>query len=266
MRASSRNKFREGRGLLTLILAAALGLSLLSVDWTGGLLHSGGVSYAVRIFGGMFTPELSPKFLALALEATWNTLTFAVTGVTLAVGIGVPLGIAASGVLFSEGWLRTSTVAAARFVLAFLRSIHELVWAWLFVVAFGLSPMAAILALALPYSGILGRLYGDFLNDVPQNPLRALRASGASEFKTLAYGRIPMAMPDMLSYTFYRFECGVRSAAILSFVGIQGLGYQIQLSMDDLLYDQVWTLMYLLVAVIVAIDVWSSVVRRNLTR
>jgi phosphonate transport system permease protein len=75
-----------------------------------------------------------------------------------------------------------------------------------------------------------------------------------------------MAMPDMLSYTVYRLEFGVRSAAILSFVGIQGLGYQIQLAMDDLFYYQVWTLMYFMVAVIVAIDVWSSVVRRNLTR
>ena len=75
-----------------------------------------------------------------------------------------------------------------------------------------------------------------------------------------------MAMPDMLSYTFYRLEFGVRSAARLSFVEIQGVGYQIQLSMDDLLYDQVWTLMYFMVAVIAAIDVWSSVVQRNLTR
>jgi phosphonate transport system permease protein len=75
-----------------------------------------------------------------------------------------------------------------------------------------------------------------------------------------------MALPDMLSYTFYRFECGVRSAAILSFVGIQGLGYQIQLSLDDLYYDQVWTLMFFLVVVIVVIDVWSSFVRRDLTR
>ena len=101
VRASSRSRSLEGRGLLTLLLAAALGLSLLSVDWTGGLLHSRGVSSAVRIF----TPELSPKFLGLALEATWKTLTFAVTGVTLAVGIGLPLGIAASGVWFREEWL-----------------------------------------------------------------------------------------------------------------------------------------------------------------
>ena len=266
MKASPKANFLEGRGLLTLVLTVAVGLSLISVDWTGGLIHPGGAASAGRIFGSIFTPELSPNFLRIALEATWTTLTFAVAGVTLAVGFGLPLGVAASGVLFREGRLRTLSVVSARFVLALLRSIHELVWAWLFVVAIGLSPMAAILALAIPYCGILGRLYADFLNDVPQHPLRSLRSAGASEFEVLAYGRIPMALPDMLSYTFYRFECGVRSAAILSFVGIQGLGYQIQLSLDELFYDQVWTLMFFMVAVIVVIDVWSSVVRRNLTR
>ena len=266
MESSPRANFLEGRSLLTLVLVAAVGLSLVSVDWGGGLIHPGGMASAGRIFGSIFTPELSPNFLRIALDATWKTLTFAVAGVTLAVALGLPLGVVASGVLFREGRIRTISIVSARFLLAFLRSIHELVWAWLFVVAIGLSPMAAILALALPYSGILGRLYADFLNDVPQHPLAALRTSGASEFEVLAYGRVPMALPDMLSYTFYRFECGVRSAAILSFVGIQGLGYQIQLSLNDLIYDQVWTLMFFLVAVIVVSDVWSSFVRRNLTR
>ena len=94
------------------------------------------------------------------------------------------------------------------------------------------TPVAGILALAIPYAGILGRIYSEILVDVPQQPLNALRASGASEFKVFLYGRLPMALPDMLSYTFYRLECAVRSAAILSFVGITGLGYQIRLSID----------------------------------
>jgi phosphonate transport system permease protein len=68
----------------------------------------------------------------------------------------------------------------------------------------------------------------------------------------------------MLSYTFYRFECAIRAAAILSFVGIQGLGYQIQLSLHDLLFDQVWTLLLFMVALIVAVDMWSMRVRRSL--
>jgi phosphonate transport system permease protein len=95
--------------------------------------------------------------------------------------------------------------------------------------------------------------------------LRSLRAAGASELKVLLYGRLPMALPDMLSYTLYRFECGIRSVAIMSFVGIAGLGYQVQLSLDDLLYDQVWTLLLALIALITLVDVWSSAVRSRLT-
>ena len=90
-------------------------------------------------------------------------------------------------------------VVGTRGFLAFIRSIHELVWAWLFVVAIGLSPAAAILALAIPYGGILGRIYSEIINDVPAEPLRALRAAGASEWKVLLYGRLVMALPDMLS-------------------------------------------------------------------
>ena len=80
----------------------------------------------------------------------------------------------------------------------------------------------------------------------------------------LAYGRIPIALPDLLSYTFYRFECTIRAAAIMSFVGIRGLGFEIQLSLQELLFSQVWTLMLFLVGLVVLVDLWSSKVRRSL--
>ena len=117
-------------------------------------------------------------------------------------------------------------LSALAWFLAVIRSIHELVWAVIFVAAFGFSSLAAILAIAIPYGGILGRIYGERLADVPEEPLRALRASGASPLTVLIYGRIPMALPDLLSYTFYRFECAIRAAAIMSFVGIRGLGFE----------------------------------------
>ena len=255
----------ESRRLLTYILVIAVAWSVLSVDWRGGLVHPGGAASAGQIISALFVPELSPDFLAIAISASWTTVTFAVTGLTLAIAVGLPLGVVGSGVLLAPGARRISTIAAVRLLLGFLRSIHELVWAWLFVVAIGLSPVAGIFALAIPYAGILGRIYAEILNDVPEGPLNALRASGASEFKVFLYGRLPMALPDMLSYTFYRFECGIRSAAILSFVGITGLGYQIQLSLDDLIYNEVWTLLFFLVGLIVLVDLWSSIVRRSVT-
>ena len=263
---ASAPRLLEGRRLLTIILAAAVAWSLASVAWSRDIVHPGGLSSAAELARSLFTPDLSTSFLRLAVEASWKTVSYAVAGITLAVAIGLPLGVVASGVLAGSAGRRRASIGAVRFLLALLRSVHELVWAWLFIVAIGLSPIAGILALAVPYGGILGRIYADILNDVPREPLRALRSSGASELEVLLYGRLPMALPDMLSYTFYRFECGIRSAAILSFVGIAGLGYQIQLSLDDLLYDQVWTLLLFLIALVALVDMWSNVVRRGLIR
>ena len=250
--------------MLTLLLLAALGWSMWEVDWTGPVVHTGGAAAAGEFFGALFSLDLSPSFLMVVLEASWYTVAYAVAGITLAGSLGLVLGVVASGVLARSRSVRWPVMVGTRALLAVLRSIHGLVWAWLFVVAIGLSPMAAILALAIPYGGILGRIYSDILNDVPQEPLQALRASGASEWKVFLYGRLPMALPDMLSYTFYRFECAVRAVAVMSFVGIAGLGYQIQLSLDDLKFDQVWTLLLFLTAIIVLVDLWSSLVRRRL--
>ncbi|MEE9286138.1 MAG: ABC transporter permease subunit, partial [Dehalococcoidia bacterium] len=224
-------------------------------------VHPGGLGAVGEIFGAMAHPAVSSAVLSKALEATWETIAYAVAGLTIALLIGLPLGAVASGVMARPGVGRGVAIAGARTVLAFFRAIHELVWAWLFVAAVGLSPLVAVLALGIPYGGILGRIYADLLKDVPEAPLRALRNSGASEWRVFWYGRLPMALPDMLSYSFYRLECGIRSAAIISFIGLGGLGREIQLALDDLAYGRMWTFVFFLVVLVVVIDVWSSVVR-----
>ncbi|HAQ05996.1 MAG TPA: phosphonate ABC transporter permease, partial [Bacillus bacterium] len=150
-------------------------------------------------------------------------------------------------------------------LLGFMRAIHELVWAWLFVASIGLSPFAAIFALAIPYGGILGRIFADMLEDVPQEPIKALHTAGASTIQTLWYGHLPIVAASITSYAMYRFECAVRSSAIMSFVGIGGLGYQIQLSLDDLHYNEVWTFMFFLVLLVIIIDAWSNQLRKRLS-
>ena len=257
--------FFRGRGFLTLLLAVAFLWSLTSLQWGSSPVHPGGLASIGQFFQAAISPELSAEFLVLALSSAWKTIAYAVAGICLAVALGLPLGVLASGVLARRSRSKIPGVAGFRFLLGAMRAVHELIWAWFFVAAVGLSPAAAVLALAIPYAGILGRIYADILNDVPATPLRALRASGASEVKVLLYGRLPMALPDMLSYTFYRFECAIRSAAIMGFVGVGGLGMQIQLSMSDLYFHEVWTLLYALVALVLLVDLWSSWVRRYLT-
>lgn len=252
------------RGLLTIILIAAFLWSVLSVPWGGNIFHPGGWASFKQLIGGIIRPNLSPYLLKIALEASWRTLAYATAGMSVALMIAFPLGVLASGVLFRNRVIRYLVAPFVRALLGFFRAIHELVWAWLFVAAIGLSPYAAILALALPYGGILGRIFADILNDVPRAPLRALQTTGASQLQIFFYGRMPLAIADMLSYALYRYECAVRSAAILSFVGLGGLGYQIQISLDDLKYDEVATFLIFLVILVVAIDLWSNAIRRRI--
>ena len=257
----------ESRRLLTLILGGALLWSLLNVEWRDGVLHSGGLPALGEIAAALFQPDLSPDVLATVFRSAWRTLAYAVTGLSIALVIGFPLGLVASGVLVrsskgsSQRW--RAAQGATRFVLAFFRSVHELVWAWLFIAAIGLSPMAAVLALAIPYGGILGRIYAELFQDVPEAPLRALRSTGASEWRVFWYGRMPIVLSDMLSYTFYRLECGIRSATVLSFVGLGGLGFHIQIALDDLAYERAWTFILALVVLMVVVEAWSSAVRKR---
>lgn len=254
----------ESRRVVTLILAGAFALSLLGVDWSDGVFRPRGLSAVGETLGALFRPDLSAEMLGKAAAAAWQTVAYAVAGLTVALLIGAPLGVIASGTLTrSRGWSFAQT-GVTRSVLAFFRAIHELVWALLFVAAIGLSPMAAVLALGIPYGGILGRIYSELLQDVPEAPLEALRRSGASEWRVLLFGRLPMALPDMLSYTFYRFECGIRSAAVLGWVGLGGIGFQVQIALEDLAYPRVWTFLWVLVALVVLVDVWSSQVRRRI--
>lgn len=265
-RASAQKpRLLESRRVLTFILLAAFAWSLLNLDWGKGFLHSGGISAMGDFASALVRLDLSTNTLGTAISASWTTVAYAVAGLTLALLIGIPMGVIGSGVLTKTPWLRISAISATRSILAFFRSIHELVWAWLFVAAIGLSPITAVLALAIPYGGILGRIYSELLQDVPEAPLRSLRSTGASEWRVFWYGRLPMALPDMLSYTFYRLECGIRSAAIMSFVGLGGLGHQLRIALDDLAYEQVWTYLLFLIGLVVVVDIWSTMVRRRLS-
>ena len=252
-----------GRGALTAILLIAFAVSLAGIGWDDGVLNTGGIRAVGQILAAAIQPQLTLDILSIGAQSTWTTLAYAWAGMTLALALGLPLGVIGSGTVVRSPWARRWNISWARFVLAVFRAIHELVWAWLFVAALGLSPMAGVLALGLPYGGILGRIYAELLQDVPDAPLRALRSAGASEWRVFWFGRLPMALPDMLSYTFYRLECGIRSAAILSFVGLGGLGHNIQISLQDIDYSRMWTFVYFLIALVLVVDLWSSLVRRR---
>ena len=254
------------RKILTLMLSLFFIWSLFSVDWNLDLIHSGGLATAGQMIEAIFRPDLSSDILLLAIESSWTTLSYAAAGMSLALIIAFLYGIPASGVLNKDAKPKKIIKAFFRGQLGFMRAIHELVWAWLFVASIGLSPFAAIFALAIPYGGILGRIFAEMLEDVPQEPIKALEAAGASYLQILWYGYLPIVRASITSYAMYRFECAVRSSAIMSFVGIGGLGYQIQLSLDDLHYNELWTFMFFLIFLVIIIDAWSNQLRKRLVQ
>ena len=225
-------------------------------------MHTGGGLALLRFFTSIAQIDVSVEFLTICIISSVKTVLYAVAALSLSIIIAVPLGVIASGTIISNKAINTTLSACTRLILSILRSIHELIWALLLVSAIGLSPIVAVLALALPYTGILGRIFAEQLQDVPQQPIKVLLHNGATLSKALIYGRIPLAIPNITSYIFYRFECGIRSSSIMSFIGIQGIGYQIQLSLMDLQFGQVWTGLLCLTLMIVLVDAWSSKVRR----
>lgn len=239
--------------LLALILAGAAIWSFAAVA-NPTSFSRGGLDTLAEILRAAVTPDLSPSYLATVSEDALVTVAYATAAMVFAALIGLAGALVSSGLLVRPGKLRLATVAATRSTLAVLRSIHELVWALLFITAFGLTPWAGILAIAIPYGGIIARILSDQLRDVPTVAAHALATAGASRGQLMLYGYVPQVYPQAFSYLMYRFECALRASAVLSFVGLGGLGFRIEIALDDLDYGRAWTPIWALVVLIVAFD------------
>ena len=225
---------------------------------------------------GLFPPNLSPDFLRIVFRAIASTLAIAISGTILSVMIALPLGALATPILWQRGILSaadnrslSATLRSwgSRVVFAylgFLRSVPDLVWGLLFVTAVGLGSLAGALALAVAYIGVLGRVYAYVFADVDPRPLEALQATGATRAQIFLRGIWPQALPNLLAYTLYSFECCVRAASVLGFVGAGGIGYEISLSMRLFEYRQVMTLILAFILLLATTDLVSRRLRARL--
>ena len=254
----------SARVALTSILVLAVVVAGLGVDWTGAMVHGGGMRAASEIARSLLTPDLSPGFLIVVGEATLVTVAYAISGMTVAVAVGLPGAVLVAGVLARRPWSRLASTVVARGLFGALRAVHELVWALLLLTILGLTPIAGVLAIGIPYGATLARVLGEHLQNVAPEPLEALRSCGATPWQALAYARVPMASADILAYLAYRLECAVRAAAVLSFIGLGGIGYRLTLALADLRFDRVWPLLAVLVVLIACIDTVSGRVRQGL--
>jgi phosphonate transport system permease protein len=151
-----------------------------------------------------------------------------------------------------------------RATLIVLRSVPELVWALVFVRVVGLGPTAGVLAIALTYGGMLGKVYGEILESDETHATNALLRNGAGRLQAFFYGLLPQSAPELTSYTVYRWECAIRSSAVLGFVGAGGLGQQMDNSMKMFLGAEVATMLIAFMLLVALADQASAWLRKML--
>ncbi len=224
----------------------------------------------LRFLVAFVPPAVGGEFLWLVARETWRTVAIATAGITLALVIAVPATLMSTRVLSISAMSgRMAPIPSAlrqivRWTLVLLRSIPELIWALVFVRVVGLGPTAGVLAIALTYGGMLGKVYGDILESGETPATRNLLANGSSRLQTFAYGLLPQNAAELTSYTVYRWECAIRSSVVLGFVGAGGLGQQLDNSTKMFAGGEVATMLLVFVALVALADRASAWLRRAL--
>lgn len=210
-----------------------------------------------------FPPDVSAPFLANVATATMETLAMSLLGTVLATAGGLVLALPASNV---GGAGRNLARTPTRLILNVLRSIPELVWAALLLISAGLGPLAGTLALAAHTTGVLGRLFAEAMENAPSGPALALRAQGVGHVQVFFYAVLPQIIPQVMSYTLYRWENNIRAAAVLGVVGAGGLGQLLSFHMGLFQMSKTATILLAMIFLVALVDVASYVLRRVLMR
>jgi phosphonate transport system permease protein len=210
------------------------------------------------------------EFMNMVVRETWRTVAMATAGVTLALVLAVPLSLMATRVLslsaLSGRMDRWPAVVrwCVRASLIVLRSVPELVWALVFVRVVGLGPTAGVLAIALTYGGMLGKVYAEILESGESHATQTLMRNGSGRLQAFVYALLPSHAAELASYTVYRWECAIRSSVVLGFVGAGGLGQQLDNSMKMFNGGEVATLLLVFIALVALADRVSAWLRKAL--
>lgn len=232
------------------------------------LLAPESLRVSLRFVADFFPPKVDAEFLALVARESWRTVAIATAGMALAMLVAIPLTLTSASVLSVSaipGRMHALPFAvrqAVRGLMIVLRSVPELVWALVFVRVVGLGPTAGVLAIALTYGGMLGKVYGEILESDEAHAAQSLLRNGSGRLQAFFYGVLPQSATELTSYTVYRWECAIRSSAVLGFVGAGGLGQQMDNSMKMFQGAEVATMLLVFMLLVAAADFVSARLRR----
>ena len=243
------------------VLVAASFWSL-DLQW-GKFLSLDAMRKMARFVGELLVPQADATFLGKLWWATLETLAMSALGTLLAAIGGLALALPAAQTHADDPARWRS---ATRLLLNALRSVPELVWAVLLLIAAGLGPMAGTLALALHTTGVLGRLFAESIENAPAGPAAALRVRGVGSAQVLWYATLPQVLPQLLSYTLYRWENNIRAAAVLGVVGAGGLGQMLAFHLGLFQMPETSSVLLAMMALVALVDALSYAVRRVMGR
>ena len=193
------------------------------------------------------------------LESLLNTLLMAYLATVLGTITGGFLSFFAARNLarhYATYWIM-------RRVLEIARTVPDIVWALLFIIAFGIGPLAGVLAITVHTIGAQGKLFAEVNENISPLPIDGIRAAGGTWWEEVRFGVLPQVLPNYMSYTFWRLELNVRSATIVGFVGAGGIGHELFTSIQLLYFSDAGAILLIIVATIMAIDMLSEKFRHS---
>lgn len=239
----------------------------------GLLFDKEGLANAGNLLRGFVHPDFSQDYLLRILQLSFESLFVGILGTVMAVAVGVALCVGAMRIPDLPDPPGKTTVwderAAqflrwlARFFLGFLRSIPEIVWAYLFVRILGLGPGAAVFAIACTVGGSIGKLYAELAEAVDPRIIAGLRASGAGRWAILLYGVLPQVRRQWVAYALFRMECNIRAGTVLGVVGAGGLGSEIALNIRYFEFDKLATTLLAVLLLVIALELVSAYLRKK---
>lgn len=256
------------------LAAASLAVLWPMLVWTEfkpwQLLDPASLKPTLAFASAFFPPRVDLPFLGMVLQETWRTVAIATAGLALALVIAWPMTLicvrtlSISALTGRMAALPACIRVVVRGVLVVLRSVPELIWALVFVRVVGLGVTAGVLAIALTYGGMLGKVYAEILESGDAHATSSLLRNGAGRLQAFFYGLLPQNAAELASYTVYRWECAVRSSAVLGFVGAGGLGQQMDASMKMFNGAEVSTMLVVFVILVAGADRLSGWLRKAL--
>jgi phosphonate transport system permease protein len=199
------------------------------------------------------------------LDAMFVTIFMALLSTSLATIIAAPLSFLGASNITKRGVVGNFIYYITRFFFNVLRSYDPLSMAVLFGFWLSFGPFPGFLALTVVTVASLGKLFSEAVENIDRGPLEALQATGANQFQVVLYGVVPQVVPDFISYIIYHWDINVRISTIIGFVGGGGIGYYLNLRINEFQWNAAGTAVWMIVIVVWAMDFLSSEIRKRLT-